>query len=93
MIMLGPMFDYLTGKHGRGPQIGAATVYTVSCVCGSLFAHWLAMKTEKGKNAVGHSKLYAQIPVAEWAAVQETVKHLSADHPVALKTLGGSSGN
>ncbi len=89
MIMLGPMFDYLTGKHGRIPQLEAATVYTVATVSGSLFAHWLAMKTEKGKNAVGHSKLYAQIPVAEWAAIKRVVAVLSDEHPVALKHLDG----
>lgn len=70
MIMLGPLFDYLTGKHGRIPQIGSATLYTVTCVSGSIFAHWLALKTEKGKDAVGYSKKYAQIPVAEWEAVK-----------------------
>jgi hypothetical protein len=71
MIMLGPMFTYLTGKHGLELQIVTGAVYTAACVGGSLFAHWLAMKTEKGKNAVGANKLYAQVPVAEWAAVKE----------------------
>ncbi len=71
MIMLGPMFEYLTGKHGHGAQLLAASIYTVACVGGSLFAHWLAMKTEKGKSAVGASKLYAQVPVAEYSAVKE----------------------
>lgn len=76
MILLGPMFDYLTGKHGHGMQLASAGVYTASCVAGSIFAHWLAMKTEKGKNAVGASKLYAQIPIKEWEAVRETIQRL-----------------
>jgi len=70
IIMLGVMFDNLTGKHGHLVQIEAALVYTASCVSGSLFAHYLAMKTEKGKNAVGYSAKYAQIPVAEWEALK-----------------------
>lgn len=72
------MFDYLTGKHGRGLQLVTGAVYTVACVSGSLFAHYLAMKTEKGKNAVGANKLYAQVPVAEWARVQEMLKAVPA---------------
>jgi hypothetical protein len=91
MIMLGPMFDYLTGKHGRTAQLGAASLYTLSCVAGSLFAHWLAMKTEKGKNAVGASKLYAQVPVAEWAAVKAALADLSIDRPATQKILAGKN--
>ena len=79
IIMLGLMFDNLTGKHGLATQLTAAAVYTVSCVSGSLFAHWLAMKTEKGKNAVGYNKKYAQIPVEEYAAVQARLKQLKQD--------------
>src|SRR5271166_6619667 len=70
MLMLGPLFDYLTGKHGIPLQALSGIIYTVSCVSGSIFAHHLAMKTEKGKNAVGYSAKYAQIPVAEWEALK-----------------------
>lgn len=70
MLMLGPMFDYLTGKHGHAAQLGAGSLYTVTCLSGSLFAHYWALRTEKGKNAVGANKLYAQIPVADWAEVK-----------------------
>lgn len=89
MIMLGPMFDYLTGKHGHGPQVYAAALYTLATVSGSLFAHWLAMKTEKGKSAVGASKLYAQVPVAEWAAVKAALADLAHDRPTTAKILEG----
>jgi hypothetical protein len=71
IIMLGVMFDNLTGKHGHPIQIEAASVYTVACVSGSIFAHYLAMKTEKGKDAVGYSKKYAQIPAEEWEAMKK----------------------
>src|SRR5258708_26211732 len=72
MLMLGPMFDYLTGKHGRAAQIAAGTVYTLSTVTGSLLAHYWALRTEKGKNAVGANKRYAQIPVEEWEKVKQS---------------------
>lgn len=70
MLMLGPLFDYLTGKHGIAAQAATGALYTVSTVSGGVFAHFWALKTEKGKSAVGASKLYAQIPVAEWEALQ-----------------------
>lgn len=75
MILLGPMLDGLVGKHGRLLQFETAAVYTAATVSGSLFAHFWALRTEKGKSAVGASKLYAQIPVAEWKAVQEAMAH------------------
>lgn len=76
MLMLGPMFDYLTGKHGHFAQGEVAAFYTVLTMCGSLAAHYWALRTEKGKNAVGASKLYAQVPVAEWKRVQNILQGL-----------------
>lgn len=73
IIMLGPMFDYLTGRHGHFMQLASAFVYTVSTVTGSLLAHFWALKTEKGKNAVGANKRYAQIPVEEWERIKGLV--------------------
>lgn len=75
MLMLGPMFDYLTGKHGHLAQAQTGAVYTVATVTGSILAHYWALKTEKGKSAVGASKLYAQIPVAEWERVKKFVEN------------------
>lgn len=69
MLMLGPMLDYLTGRHGLPLQFITGLVYTVSTMGGSLFAHWIAKKTEKGKAAVGASDLYAQITKEEWLAL------------------------
>lgn len=74
MIMLGPVLDYLTGKHGRGPQLLTAAIYTVATVAGSIVAHFWALRTEKGKDAVGANKLYAQVPVGEWQAVKAFVE-------------------
>jgi hypothetical protein len=73
MLMLGPMFDYLTGKHGLSLQIEAGALYTACTVAGSLIAHWWALRTEKGKNAVGASKLYAQIPTADYEAIKRVI--------------------
>lgn len=71
MLLLGPMLDGLVGRHGRLLQLETAAIYTVATVSGSLAAHFWSMKTERGKSAVGASKLYAQVPVAEWSAVKE----------------------
>jgi len=90
IIMLGVMFDNLTGKHGLAMQLSSAAVYTVACVTGSIFAHWLAMKTEKGKNAVGYNKKYAQIPVEDWEQFQKnviTVTKISAETLKVVNTL------
>lgn len=73
MLMLGPMFDYLTGKHGVVAQVIVGLVYTVATVSGSLFAHYWALRTEKGSSAVGANKRYAQVPVAEWERVKEVI--------------------
>lgn len=67
-VMFGKPFDYLSGKHGLGPQIFCCTFYSIFTIAGSIAAHHWAQKSEKGKTAVGASKLYAQIPVEEWAA-------------------------
>jgi hypothetical protein len=75
MLMLGPMFEYLTGKHGLVSQALTGVLYTVSTVSGSLAAHYLSKKTEQGKNAVGASERYAQIPVEEWTALKQDVQH------------------
>jgi hypothetical protein len=76
VILLGPMFDKLTGKQGRPLQVLTEVVYTVATVTGSLVAHYWALRTERGKTAVGASRLYAQIPVAEWGYVRQTVAKL-----------------
>lgn len=83
MIMLGPLFDYLQGKHGLVPQIHVALQYTFTTMAGSIAAHYWALKTEKGKTSVGASKLYAQVPVAEWAAVKTLLKNLGGQQSFA----------
>jgi hypothetical protein len=80
VILLGPMFDYLNGTHGLSKQMLAEVVYTISTMSGSLYAHYHALKTEKGKNAVGASKLYAQIPVAEYENFKAVVANYVKEH-------------
>lgn len=58
------------GRYGIGMSLFAVFYYTVFTMAGSLYAHHRALKNEKGKNAVGASKLYAQIPVEEWKAIR-----------------------
>jgi len=81
MLMLGPMFDYLTGKHGFELQVITGSVYTVATVAGSLVAHAVAKHTEKGLNAVGASVKYVQITPEQWATLQ-------ADSARALELAG-----
>jgi hypothetical protein len=78
MVMLGPMLDQLTGKKGLPLQIVSGLVYTVACVTGGILAHYWALRTEKGKSAVGANKKYAQIPVEEWAVVSKAAAEFVA---------------
>lgn len=87
MLMLGPLFDYLTGKHGLPAQVVTGLLYTTAAVSGSIFAHYLAMKTEKGKNAVGFNKKYAQIPVEDWDTFQRDVAKVALLVAATLKAL------
>jgi hypothetical protein len=87
MIMLGPLFDYLQGKHGLVPQIHVALQYTFTTMAGSIAAHYWALRTERGKSAVGASKLYAQIPVAQWEAVKTMLTVQSSDEKAAALAL------
>jgi hypothetical protein len=54
-------------------QIIAGAVYTVATVAGSLVAHFVSKKTERGMNAVGASKHYVQITKSEWDAAKATL--------------------
>lgn len=97
MIMLGPLFNYLTGKHGIALQLAAGIVYTLATVSGSLGAHFWALKTEKGAGAVGANKKYAQIPTAEWESFKTTFAELKetaerAERKAADAILMSSSG-
>ena len=63
----------LTGKAGIIKAIGAALYYAVFTMAGSIYAHYVSLKKEKGATAVGANAKYAQIPVEEWAALKEQI--------------------
>ena len=63
------LFDLMTGKEGFWMGAGVAGFYTFFTVLGALTAHYWALRSEKGKGAVGANKKYAQITVAEWERV------------------------
>ena len=69
-ILVGPMMDFLNGKHGPLAQVAVGAFYTVFTVTGSVLAHYWALKTEKGKNAVGASSRRAEITPEEWDRVK-----------------------
>lgn len=56
----------ITGKLGIGLAVLAGLFYTAFTVVGSILAHYISLKTEKGSGAVGANKKFAQIPVEEW---------------------------
>ena len=72
-ILFGSMMEYLSGKHGLLARIGVGLFYTAFTVGGSIAAHYWALRTEKGKGAVGASNKYAQISVEEWQTFREEV--------------------
>lgn len=76
-IMLGPLMDYLNGKHGRIAQILVGCFYTLFTVLGSVLSHYWALRTERGKSAVGANKHRADITPKEWQEVQEFVRMTS----------------
>lgn len=70
IIAVGAFMNIITGKSGPVAAIAAGVFYTVFTMLGSVLAHSHALKTEKGKSAVGANSKYAQITKEEWAEVQ-----------------------
>jgi hypothetical protein len=66
IIIFTKIWDVLTGKYGLKMAIFTGLYYTVFTLTGSVLAHYFSLRTEKGKSAVGASKMYAQIPAEEW---------------------------
>jgi len=73
LIIVGKLFAYLKGDFGLQMAIFTGIYYTAFTMTGSLIAHYLALKSERGKSAVGASAKYAQVPVAEWEEVRRLV--------------------
>lgn len=73
LIIVSKLFAYLKGDFGLGMAIFTGAYYTAFTMSGSLIAHYLALKSERGKTAVGASVRYSQIPVEEWEQVKKLV--------------------
>lgn len=82
-ILMGPMLEYLNGKHGSLAQIAVGAYYTAFTVAGSVAAHYWALRTEKGKSAVGANAKYVQITRAEWESVLSKLSELSGRAPAS----------
>ncbi len=72
-ILMGPMLEYLQGRHGLSMQILVGAFYTIFTVAGSVLAHYWALGTEKGKSVVGANVRYAQITREEWDEIKKFV--------------------
>jgi hypothetical protein len=72
-ILIGPMMDYLNGKHGWLMQIAVGVFYTVFTVAGSVAAHYWALKTERGKGAVGANTRFHQLTTEEWERLRQII--------------------
>jgi hypothetical protein len=90
ILMLGVMFDNLTGKHGFGPQVLSGIIYTMSTVAGSLFAHFVAQKTEKGKDRVGAHKDVAQFTTLEGVNLRELLRQADFSNKDFYRNLATS---
>lgn len=82
VILLTDVLPMLKGEQGLLRAIGAGVFYTVFTMGGSAAAHWYALRTEKGKAAVGANKKYAQITVEEWQNVQDLLEVPTTDYVV-----------
>lgn len=73
LFVYSAFMNILTGKAGVIKAIGAALYYTAFTMAGSLYAHYVSLKKEKGASAVGANKKYAQIPTEEYEALKKAV--------------------
>ena len=73
-ILAGEMIKCMTGERGPWMAVVTAVYYTTFTVIGSVVAHYVALKTEKGKGAVGANQKYAQITTEEWTEVVRLIK-------------------
>jgi hypothetical protein len=81
VLMLGPILDMMKGSNGYWWAAATAVWYTAWTMTGSAAAHYYALRTEKGKSAVGSSRMYAQIPVEEWERIRHHVSMQLAQVP------------
>lgn len=78
LFVYSAFMNILTGKAGIVKAIGAALYYTVFTMAGSIYAHYVSLKKEKGATAVGANKKYAQISIDDWTIVKKYVDNATA---------------
>jgi hypothetical protein len=88
MYIFTAMYAMLVGKHGVKLQVFTALFYTSFTVIGALVGHYISLRTEKGKAAVGASKKYAQIAVDDWKRIYDHVANVECQVPKAAINLG-----
>lgn len=67
----------LEGEYGWKMSLFAVLYYTAFTMTGSIYAHYRSLKNERGKNAVGASVHYAQIPATDWKKYKPILDELS----------------
>lgn len=70
LMAVSAFMSILSGRYGLRMAIFAGCYYTLFTLIGSVAAHYFALRTEKGKGAVGANKKYAQITREEWESVR-----------------------
>lgn len=87
LFVYSAFMNILTGKAGAVKAIGAALYYTAFTMAGSIYAHYISLKKEKGKTAVGANSKYAQIPVEDWQQFQQHVIDVTKVAAATLKAV------
>ncbi len=91
LMAVSAFMGIITGKFGIKLALFAAAYYTAFTVAGSLLAHWWALKTEKGKGAVGANSKYHQVTNDEWEVIVDAINHIQtarASTPRLIGSLG-----
>jgi hypothetical protein len=78
-IIFTKLYKIMTGEYGWQMAVFTGLFYTTFTIVGSVAAHYIALRTEKGKSAVGASSKYVQVTHKEWAEVKASMHY----HPVA----------
>ena len=76
VFLFGTFFKMMTGVYGVQKAILTGVFYTTCTTFGSVLAHFISLRTEKGKTAVGANQKYAQITQSEWSACQKQLESL-----------------
>jgi hypothetical protein len=93
MVIFQKLFKLMTGGYGWKLGVFTAAFYTVFTMIGSLLAHYHALRSEKGKAAVGANKKYAQITVEDWNLVISWAKAQAESPAIKVPKVKPTPGN